>query len=173
MSDKEMDGGVPSQKDGVRDQPQIKGNDTMLKLWREGSLKMPPSKTGAGEEPLTEDFDIVLEEHTLERDDNLPLRFEGYLVGWNDVDPSTTRGTRVTVFITKSNKIVTAVHQWQRSDKNHRQRHAAGVHPGAPEALRWLIDDGAGRLGRSSREAWELACKVWPSLKGCDVEVVD
>ena len=97
----------------------------------------------------------------------------GYLVGWNDVDLSVAKGTRVTVYITRSNKIITAVHQWQRGESRQRQRHAAGVHTQAQEALRWLVEDGSGRLGRSSREAWEIACQVWPSLKGHDVEVID
>jgi len=164
-----------SEEDKARTAAQIKGNDVMLKLYREGKLEKAPPKFMAnnGETDLREEFDMALQEYTLERDDNLPLQFKGYLVGWNDVDLSVARGTRVTIFVTKSNKIVTAVHQWQRGETKQRQRHAAGAHPAAQDALKWLIADGSGRLGRSSREAWELACQVWPALKGHDVEVLD
>lgn len=163
-----------SEEEKARDAAQIKGNDVLYRLYREGKLGRPPEyKADNGETDLVEKFNMALQEYTLDRDDNLPLRFRGYLVGWNDVDLSVARGTRVTVYVTKSNKIVTAVHQWQRGEKKQRQRHAAGVHTTAQEALDWLVEDGAGRLGRSSREAWELACQVWPSLKGHDVEVID
>lgn len=165
---------TPSEEEKVRSTAQIKGNDVLYRLHREGKIGKPPSyPADNGETDLVEEFNMALQEYTIERDDNLPLRFRGYLVGWNDVDLSVARGTRVTVYVTKSNKIVTAVHQWQRGEKKQRQRHAAGVHTTAQEALRWLVEDGTGRLGRSSREAWELACQVWPSLKGHDVEIID
>ena len=60
-----------------------------------------------------------------------------------------------------------------QDDERNRQRYAAGVHQTPESALQWLIEDSQGRLGRSSREAWELACQVWPSLQGHDVEVID
>jgi hypothetical protein len=166
---------TPSEEERVRDAAQIKGNDVLYRLYREGKLSQPPPEFTAdnGQTDLTEKFNLALQGYKVERDDNLPLQFTGYLVGWNDVDLSVPRGTRVTIFVTRSNKIVTAVHQWQRGEKKHRQRHAAGVHESPESALEWLIEDGQGRLGRSSREAWEAACQVWPSLRGRDVEVID
>jgi hypothetical protein len=164
----------PSEEEKAQAAAQIKGNDVLFRLYREGKLgQRPDFKADNGETNLVEKLELDIQGYKVERDDNLPLQFTGYLVGWNDVDLSVARGTQVTVFVTKSNKIVTAVHQWQRGEKRHRQRHAAGVHTTAPEALQWLIDDGQGRLGISSREAWELACQVWPALKGHDVENID
>jgi len=142
---------------------QIQGNDVLLNLWREGKIKHPPLST-----------DLVLQEFTVERDNNRPLQFRGYLIGWNRVDYATVpRGTQVSIFVTRSGKIITAVHQWQRSEKLERQRHDAGVHQTPEDALEWLIQDGNGKLGRASREAWEIACSVWSPLQGHEVEVID
>lgn len=165
---------TPSEEERAQSRAQIQGNDVLLKLHREGKIGDPPSfPADNGETDLAKKFNAALQGYKVERDDNLPLQFTGYLVGWNDVELSVARGTLVTVYVTKANKIVTAVHQWQRGEKKQRQRHAAGVHQTAEAALKWLIQDGQGRLGRSSREAWEMACRIWPSLKGHDVEVID
>ena len=168
-------GPTTDDEERLRSEAQIKGNDVMYKLYREGKIPIQPEEIPAdnGETDLAQKFDRALQGYKVERDDNLPLQFDGYLVGWNDVDLDVARGTRVTIYVTKSNKIVTAVHQWQRAEKKHRQRYAAGVHQTPESALQWLIEDSQGRLGRSSREAWELACQVWPSLQGHDVEVID
>lgn len=153
----------------------IQGNDVLLRLWESGKIKNPPpSFPTDGNGDLNRQFDMALQEFKVERDDNLPLVFKGYLIGWNDVDISTvTRGTQVTIYVTRSHRIVTAVHQWQRGGPKDKHRYAAGVHEEAQEALEWLIHDGGRKLGRSSREAWEIACQVWPSLKGREVEVID
>lgn len=164
----------PSEEERAQAAAQIKGNDVMLRLHREGKIGNPPSfPADNGQTDLATKFDMALQGYQVERDDNLPLQFKGYLVGWNDVDLSVARGTRVTIFVTKSNKIVTAVHQWQRGEKSQRQRHTAGVHQTAQAALDWLIGDDSGKLGRSSREAWEMACQIWPGLQGHEVEVID
>ena len=153
---------------------QIQGNDVLYRLHREGKIgKMPSVPADAGATDLAKEFDLAIKEYTVERDDNLPLRFTGYLIGWNDVELSVPRGTRVTIFITRSNRIVTAVYQWQRGEKHQRSRYAAGVHDDPDQALAWLIQDGGQQLGRSSREAWEMACQIWPALQGHDVEVID
>jgi hypothetical protein len=172
----------PSVEEEVQEQARsarhtgIKGNDVLLRLWESGKIKSPPpsAPTDGGDSDLVEQFDMALQEYKVERDDHLPLVFPGYLVGWNDVDSSTvTRGTQVTIFITKRDKIVTAVHQWQRGGTKDKHRYAAGVHEDASQALEWLIQDGGHKLGRASREAWEIACQVWPALRGREVEVIE
>lgn len=140
----------------------IQGNDTLLRLYRAGQTAVP-----------AEDGDTGLREFHVKRDDHLPLKFTGYLVGSNEVDPSVPRGTRVSIFTTRGGKIITSVHQWQRDESRERERHAAAVHTNPDAALAWLIKDGGNQLGRASREAWELACRVWPALQGHEVEVVD
>jgi len=167
------EGGL-SVEEQAQKQAQIKGNDVLYRLYREGKAGPPPTITADnGETDLVEKLALALQAYKVERTDDLALQFTGYLVGWNEVDLSVPRGTRVTVFVTRSNKIVTAVHQWQRSAKHERVRHAAGVHTSADQAFAWLLEDGGNRLGRASKEAWEMACQVWPALQGCDVEVID
>ena len=171
----------PSEEEQAQEQARskrhtgIKGNDVLLRLWESGKIKSPPpSFPTDGDGDLNKQFDMALQEFKVERDDNLPLVFRGYLIGWNEVDISTVpRGTQVTIYVTRSHRIVTAVHQWQRGGPKDKHRYAAGVHDEAEEALQWLIHDGGRKLGRSSREAWEIACQVWPSLKGREVEVID
>lgn len=138
---------------------QIKGNRVVF-----DALRRSREEEDSGE---TQEF-------TLERDDNLPLRFKGTLVGYNDVDiDRDPRGTQVQIFITGSGKIITAVYQWQRKEGLERERHKACAHGNPEAALEFLIEDGGDKLGRSSREAWDMACNVEPSLKGYDVEVID
>lgn len=151
----------------------LRGNDVLFRLYKAGRLSEPPPSFPAdgGETDLADQFDMGLREFHVERDDNRPLQFKGYLVGWNEIDLSVPRGTRVCVFVTRRGKIITAVHQWQRPER--RRRNAAAVHDTAEEAVRWLVEDGNGRLGRASREAWDLACQVWPSLRGHEAEVVE
>jgi hypothetical protein len=158
----------------------IRGNSVVLDVWREAKRKIaqtiPPNVTV----PTPPDGEIdscsldgVLREFTLERDDNRPLRFQGYLVGFHEIDLDVPRGTAVLVFVTKSGKIVTSVYQWQRDAKRERERHDAAAHDTAEGALDWLIQDGGGCLGRVSRQAWERACATWPPLQGYNVEVVE
>lgn len=162
------------------EQRRIRGNSVVLDAWREAKRKIaqtiPPNVTVPtppdGEiDPYS--LDGVLREFTLERDDNRPLRFQGYLVGFHEVDQDAPRGTAVLVFVTKRGKIVTSVHQWQRDAKRERERHDAAAHDTAEEALDWLIRDGGGHLGRASRQAWERACATWAPLQGYDVEIVE
>jgi hypothetical protein len=139
---------------------QIKGNSVVLDSLRRAREE---DDTGTG-----------VQVYTLERDHNRPLRFKGILVGYNEVNiEDDPRGTQVQIFITGSGKIVTAVYQWQRKEGQERERHKAQVHEGPEKALEWLIGDAEGKLGRSSREAWDMACNVEPSLKGHDVEVIE
>ena len=138
----------------------IKGNSVVLDSLRQ-----------AREMADTENGD---QEYTLERDHNRPLRFRGLLVGYNDVNiEEDPRGTQVQIFVTGSRKIITAVYQWQRKEGLERERHKAQVHETPEAALDFLVEDGGGKLGRASREAWDMACQVEPTLKGHDVEVID
>jgi len=149
---------------------QIKGNSVVYD-W----LK---SKTGVvaapDSEPVTAD-DPELREFTLERTEDRTLRFQGKLIGWNEVKNFETlpRGTQVQIYMTKSGKIITAVYQWDRTYSADRSRRKAAAHSSPEDALNWLIKDGRGRLGRASKLAWEMACKEEKTLKGHDVEVID
>lgn len=134
---------------------QIKGNSSMLEVAR-GSRELPKSA-----------FETVI----LERDNDLPLKFNGRLIGCNHPDEEANTGTLVEIFVTKSGKLVTSVWQWQ--DAKNRERHAAAAHQTPDQALEWLKQDGGGYLGKASRAAWEEACENHLPLQGHDVEVID
>lgn len=164
---------------------QLQGNrvvlDAYLKAKAAGQIVDPnvPVDPTTGQavvkEAMEEDPNLMaLREFRVERSDDLPLVFQGYLIGWNEIDVSAMpRGTKVSIYVTKSGKIVTAVFQWQRGSHGSKTRHSAGVHATPKDALGWLKQDGGNRLGSASREAWEVACQVWPPLQGHEVEVVD
>jgi hypothetical protein len=112
----------------------------------------------------------------VERDGQLPLQFEGVLLGSSRTDLTAPRGTEVCIYVTRRGKYITHVFQWQRKDDSEdmkRTRNTAAVHEQADQALEWLITDGNGVLGSSSRIAWEEACQTWPALHGLDVECVE
>lgn len=114
-----------------------------------------------------------IEEYLVDRDEGLPLSFQGYFVGQNSIDPDSRVGTQVKIFVTTGANIITAVHQWQRTDETERHRRRAAVHQTPEHALAWLIEDGNGKLGKASKEAWETACQTWPEFDGKDVERID
>lgn len=153
---------------------QIQGNSVVLNAWQDAksqALLVPPNvETHSSSTSLG----AALREFTLERENNRPLRFTGHLIGWNQADPENEpRGTQVQIFVTRSNKIVIAVYQWQHKEDLARERHKAWVVTSPEEAFESLIEDGGGKLGRASREAWDRACSTWPSFRGHEVEVID
>lgn len=123
-----------------------------------------------------EDVDSSYRTFRVERDNQLPLQFEGKLIGSSQTDLTAPRGTEVCVYVTRRGKYITHVFQWQRREDVEvmmRTRNSAAVHEEADQALEWLIQDGKGILGSSSRLAWEQACQSWPALHGLDVELVE
>ena len=163
----------------AKKQRQIQGNSVVLDAWRKAQqdkstrAHIPPNVAVERPDGKTRP-DQALRKFTLEREDNRPLQFTGYLIGWNEVNiEEQPRGTKVQIFVTRSSKIVIAVYQWQRKESLERERHKAWVTSSPEEALDSLVQDGGGKLGRASREAWDVACATWPSLKGYDVEVID
>jgi len=151
----------------------IAGNNSLQLLVQEERSKKAPDGT------YTES--VPLETFTLDRDDTIPLQFRGRCVGTTEVNEDATVGTKVSIFITGKGKIVTHIYQWQRKDGFQgeglapikRSRKVAGIHSEPQEAFAWLIQDGNGRLGSSSRRAWEMACANWPALQGHDIEIID
>ena len=139
-------------------------HNSMLEVARASS---PYEKQASATGPGTSAF----ETYVVERDDDRPLQFEGRRIGWNEIDEDANNGTAVEIFVTRSGKLITAVHQWQ--DAKGRERFGAAVHMMPDNALAWLKADGGGYLGRASREAWEKACANHLPLQGQDVEVID
>jgi len=49
----------------------------------------------------------------------------------------------------------------------------SGIHNTLEGALNWLTEDGDGRLGPASKEAWTNACQMLPGMQGLQLEVVE
>lgn len=141
----------------------IQGNSEMLRMVR----------AQQAETPSYQHKTPPLETFVVERDHDLPIQFTGYRVGHGQSNhhKEAPHGTSVEIFVTRSGKIVTAVHQWQR--EKDRERFAAAAHSKPEDALEWLKEDGGGYLGKASREAWDDACDNHLPLQGQNVEIID
>lgn len=113
---------------------------------------------------------------TVKRDGQLDLSFYGWIIGSRmQATPRHEKGTQVRVYLTNGGHLVTAVKQWTDGPDSEKKRvsRRAAVHESPSEALAWLIRDGRGRLGPSSKAAWGQACQAVPSLAQSGVELVE
>lgn len=117
-----------------------------------------------------------MKRHTVTRDGDLDLTFTGRKVGEGshghpgDYPHDWNRGTNVTLYLTESRRIVTAVRQWSKW-QGERDSYRAAVHDTADAALSWLVEDAGGDLGPASKEAWLAAAETEPELFHRAVEV--
>lgn len=140
----------------------IAGNDVVRKA---------VEKERAVERGLDPDFE---EEHVLERDGDLPLRFWGDKIGTASHTRDGRRGecgTEVNIYVTSSGKLVTEVFQW--NVEKSRPRRKAQAHSTPSEALAWLKQDANGVLGTTSKEAWLKACETYEPLAEFATEKID
>jgi hypothetical protein len=143
----------------------IAGNDAVRKA---------VEKERAASAGLDPDFE---EEHLLERDGDLPLRFWGDKIGSGRRETSDERhgkrGTQVNIYVTSSGKLVTEVHQWKLHPDLTRYRHACQAHSAPAQALAWLKADAKGVLGSASKKAWLQACETYGPLASFAAEDID
>jgi len=117
----------------------------------------------------------------LPRSSNLPLRFEGRLIGANQPHLNEAPGTNVTIWVTKGGRYITHVHQYRFEPGKHRTGdgefssiYRAGVHETGVDALNWLKEDSCkGVLGSASLQAWTMACRHDPALTDLNFEYVE
>lgn len=111
--------------------------------------------------------------YVVPRDGDLDLEFTGWIVGTGEQGDlrNSNRGTTVTIYLSSTGHIVTAVEQWTRG-RNPSSTYRAGVHTEAAAALAWLYNDCGGTLGRASKQAWQAACQTLPALRGSDVKTL-
>jgi hypothetical protein len=155
------------------------GNDSVLRAFRESQNKEASSNTPP-------EWTSEIQEWTVDRDGALPLQFEGVQLSTAETSMEVRhrgkdqlQGTTVNLYVTLGGNLVTEVLQWRRTlnpeldgDDVYRQRAA---HHATPEAaLEWLYEDGGGKLGRCSKQAWLLACQKKNSgLENYSVERID
>lgn len=93
---------------------------------------------------------------TAERDDDVPLRFAGRLLGEGTVE-GTHGSTIVRLYLTDKGNFVAQVIQSRPGDEpSHRAMAAREL--GA--IFRWLRSDAGGRMGRASLAACRAACEA-------------
>jgi hypothetical protein len=148
----------------------ILGCDTVLRAFG------PISKREELDSPFSPEGDTV-KLWELDRDGDLPLRFHGHLLSYAEHSTSKTsgmiRGTTVRIFVSGAGKIITSVQQWDGEEGSPPHRQAAAWHTDTKSALEWLIEDGKGKLGKTSKEAWLKACDLLPELSACSFEYVE
>lgn len=125
---------------------------------------------------------LPIDTYVVERDDNIPMQFNGCCIGRSGADLSSPRGTEVTIYVTRRGTLITHVYQWQRTALGSldgtpaplsRTRNSAAAHASVQEARAWLIADGGGHFGMASKAAWDEACLLWPPMKTQGVEIID
>jgi len=98
---------------------------------------------------------------TLDRTDDLPIEFDGALVGEGERG-NEHRKTTVRIYVSQGKNIIVHVHK-ERTDKDPLDSAEVFSEPGA--ALAWIRGDRT-TLGIASKHAWEQACKTVGWLKG-------
>lgn len=113
----------------------------------------------------------TIEQHTITRDGQPPLRFEGAIIGSASSCRVDTRGTDITIYRTKGGRFVAQVERWTRWQGESGSDSAAAKDT-LSELSEWLAEDNNGTLGRIAQEAIEEAIKKDPTLRDQFVEDV-
>ena len=113
--------------------------------------------------------------HTLERDDDLPLTFTGWVIGAGITFGHCGRQCVVTIYRTAGDHIIAYVDMHTLDPQGHLldQGPRTASPPGSSsDVLAWLRKSNGGRLGMASVKAWERACITCPDLGDAVEEVI-
>lgn len=117
------------------------------------------------------------EPHIIKRDGDRDLALNAWVIGRGEVratpDASQVeRGTTVEIFLTNNGRLLASRTAWtRRPGVAEAVSRYASMPEAMPEALyRWLVQDGKGKLGPASKEAWTQACRNVPPMAGLAVE---
>ena len=97
------------------------------------------------------------------------LSFTGWCLGHAAGRKSTapeTSGMDVDIYLTVGKRLVAHVCQWSlREGAGLAEDHRVAAVESPSQAIDWLKQDNAGRLGYLSKRAWVQACATWPGLR--------
>lgn len=122
------------------------------------------------------------QEHRVERQGDRDLAFSGWLIGYaeDETDPDgfgTVRGVTVSIYATESDSLVLHTCRWEEREDSERTSTCEvadfsefTIQNTADAALEWLKEDAGGKLGPTSKAAWEQACDNWSKLADEEVE---
>jgi hypothetical protein len=115
--------------------------------------------------------------HTIERDGDRDLALNAWVIGRGEVRATpdaakVERGTTVEIFLTDNGRLLASRAAWtRRPGVAEAVSRYASMPEAMPEALyRWLLNDGKGKLGPASKEAWTQACRNVPPMAALAVE---
>ena len=99
------------------------------------------------------------------------IRTAAWLIGFGRVEAGGTppRATEVEIRLTEGGNLVTTSRRRGVDVLSQTGR----VNDTPDSAYRWLLDDGKGKLGPASKQAWVQACRAVPEMAGLEFEDVD
>lgn len=86
---------------------------------------------------------------------------------------SAERGTDVEIIALKSGNLVTTRRTYSRGSTENIHAATGRVNSTPQAAYNWLLEDGNGKLGPASKQAWVQACQQFPPMKGLEYEVAE
>jgi hypothetical protein len=119
----------------------------------------------------------VPREFRIPRHGDRDLWFKGWCLGHAEGRKSATTsatGVDVDIYLTVGKRLVAHVCQWSlREGAGLAEDHRVAALESPSQAISWLKQDHAGRLGYLAKRAWVQACANWPGLSSEAVERVE
>ena len=88
-------------------------------------------------------------------------------------DVELQRGTDVEVYLTAKGTLITTRRSWTRTGGGEEVSQTGQAHETPDSAYQWLLNDGKGKLGPASKQAWSEACRNVPPMAELEFEHVD
>jgi len=117
------------------------------------------------------------QEVRIPRNGDRDLWFKGWCLGHAEGrkgGATATSGVDVDIYLTVGKRLVAHVCQWSlREGAGLAEDHRVAALESPSQAISWLKQDNAGRLGYLAKRAWVQACATWPGLRSEAVERVE
>jgi hypothetical protein len=107
----------------------------------------------------------------------LDIRAVGWKVGFGSIEAGGTardmkRGTDVTIRLMVGGQLLTSRCSWTKGPTSSEESQTGRVNSTPQAAWEWLLEDGGGKLGRASKDAWVKACRTVPPMADLEFEQV-
>jgi hypothetical protein len=119
----------------------------------------------------------VPREFRIPRNGDRDLWFKGWSLGHAEGRKNaavSASGVDVDIYLPVGKRLVAHVCQWSlREGAGLAEDHRVAALESPAQAISWLKQDNAGRLGYLAKRAWVQACASWPGLESEAVERVE
>jgi hypothetical protein len=119
------------------------------------------------------------EPHVVGVDGDRDISTKGWIVGRGQTiaqelgrTAELQRGTDVEILLTVGGTLITTRCSWTRGLDGEEVSQTGKPHETPDLAYRWLVNDGKGKLGPASKQAWSEACRTVPPMSGLEFEHV-